>query len=73
MIVCWAVGAVGHCPPLPHFLEDQLTLSQPGGSGLLLAPRIFRPSYRTRADVLFIEDCRKWVEIENWEFSNLAL
>ena len=69
MIVCWAVGAVGHCPPLPHFLEDQLTLSQPGGSGILLAPPIFRPSYnpgmyvcsrteRTRADDLSIEDSK---------------
>ena len=41
-----AGGPGGHVPP-PHFLKDQLTLSQPGGAHyphpVLCAPRIFDP------------------------------
>ena len=37
----------GHVPP-PHFLTDQLTLSQPGGGHIIptqyyVPPQIFRP------------------------------
>ena len=40
-------GPGGHVPP-PHFLADQLTLSQPGGGHIIptqyyVPPQIFRP------------------------------